>query len=175
MKQEVTVRIFNREYRLLTDETKEYTADLAAALNRRLEDLMKGKSTLSAQDGAALIALEACDDLFKTRSTLENIRSQIKVYFDDANNAKAAAANAEKEAADLKVHYERELAALKAQAAKEIAERDAKIEQLQKEVSLRRSFIPEDNETASDMIAKDISKAINASHIPPYNYNGGKK
>lgn len=138
MKQEVTVRLFNREYRLLTDESKEYTSELAAALNHRMEDLMKGKSTLTAADGAALIALEACDDLYKTRTTLENIRSQIKVYFDDATNAKARAEAAEKENAELK----------------------AKLEQLQKELKLRNGFKKEESISAKDMIAKDISDAL---------------
>ncbi|MBR6046428.1 MAG: cell division protein ZapA [Ruminococcus sp.] len=148
MKQEVTVKIFNREYKLLTDESKEYTAELAAALNHRLEDLLKGKSTLTVQDGAALIALEACDDLYKTRTNLENIRSQIKVYFDDAANAKARAEAAEKEAAALK----------------------ERIAQLEKEIKLRKSFAPDDDISASDMIAKDISDALGGSPVSGYGF-----
>ena len=142
MKKEVTVRIFNRDYRLLTDETPEYSNNLAAALNRRFAEITKGKSTLTAQDGAALIALEAFDDLIKTRSNLENIRSQIKVYFDDASNAKARAEAAEKENAELK----------------------NKIEQLKKEINLRKSFTPEETVNAKDMISRDISKALGGSY-----------
>lgn len=148
MKQEVKVKIFNKEYRLLTDETAEYTNELAAALNHRLEDLLKGKSTLSAQDGAALIALEACDDLYKTRSNLENIRSQIKVYFDDATKAKARAEAAEKENAQLK----------------------ERVEQLQKELKFRNSFAREENVSAKDMIAKDISDALSGGSVSGYGY-----
>ncbi len=172
MKQEVTVRIFNRDYRLITDESKEYTADLASALNRRLAELLSGKSTLSAQDGAALIALEACDDLFKTRSNLENIRSQIKVYFDDATKAKARADAAEKECAELRAAMEKELAAVRAESEKTIAELTAKVEQLQKEISLRKSFTAEDNATAKDMIARDISDAL--GNVPEHKYKFGK-
>ncbi len=152
MKQEVTVKIFNREYRLLTDETKEYTAELAAALNRRLEEMISGKSTLSAQDGAALIALEACDDLYKTRTTLENIRSQITAYFDEATKAKARAEAAEKENAALK----------------------ERIEQLQKEVRLRKSFAPEEEVNAKDMIAKDIKEALGGAPTGGYGSFGKK-
>lgn len=148
MKQEVKVKIFNKEYRLLTDETAEYTNELAAALNHRLEDLLKGKSTLSAQDGAALIALEACDDLYKTRSNLENIRSQIKVYFDDATKAKARAEAAEKENAQLK----------------------ERVEQLQKELKLRNGFVREETVSAKDMIAKDISDALSGGSTTGYGY-----
>ena len=42
----------------------------------------------------------------------------------------------------------------------------AKVEQLQKELSLRKSFTPEDNDTAEDMIAKDISKALGNPETP---------
>ena len=142
MKKEITVRIFGRDYRLLTDETEEYSRDLAGALNRRFEEITKGKSTLSAQDGAALIALEAFDDLIKTRSNLENIRSQIKVYFDDATNAKTRAEAAEKENAELK----------------------AKVEQLKREIQLRKSFAPEEPSSAKDMISRDISNALDGSY-----------
>lgn len=142
MKKEITVRIFGRDYRLLTDETEEYSRDLAGALNRRFEEITKGKSTLSAQDGAALIALEAFDDLIKTRSNLENIRSQIKVYFDDATNAKTRAEAAEKENAELK----------------------AKVEQLKREIKLRKSFAPEEPASAKDMISRDISEALDGSY-----------
>ena len=167
MKHEVTVRIFNRDYRLLTDESAEYTHDLASALNRRMAELLNGKSTLTPQDGAALIALEACDDLFKTRSNFENVRKQITVYFDEATAAKARAEAAEKKCAELKAAYEKEIAELKAASDKEIAELKAKVEQLRKEVSLRKSFAAEDNDTAEDMIAKDISKALGDPDTPP--------
>lgn len=170
MKQEVTVRIFNRDYRLLTDETKEYTADLASALNRRLAELLNGKSTLTPQDGAALIALEACDDLFKTRSNFENVRGQIKVYFDEANAAKARAEAAEKECAELKLSSQKETAALKAKYEAEISELKAKVEQLQKEISLRKSFSPDDSATAQDMIAKDISDALGGGTAAKYGF-----
>ena len=170
MKHEVTVRIFNRDYRLLTDESAEYTNDLASALNRRMAELLDGKSTLTSQDAAALIALEACDDLFKTRSNFENIRNQISNYFDDATASKARAEAAEKKCAELKAASEKELAELKAASDKEIAELKARVEQLQKEISLRKSFASEDSDTAKDMIAKDISKALGTPEPPKYGF-----
>ena len=166
MKHEVTVRIFNRDYRLLTDETAEYTHDLAAALNRRMAELLNGKSTLNSQDAAALIALEACDDLFKTRSNFENVRKQITDYFNDATASKARAEAAEKKCAEQKAAYEKQIADLKASYEAETAELKAKVEQLKKEVSLRKSFAGEDNDTAEDMIAKDISKALGGPEAP---------
>lgn len=138
MKHEVTVRLFGRDYNLYTEESKEYTDELAAALNRRMEDMTTGKSTLSVQDAAALIALETFDTLHKLRVNQENIRSQIKVYFDDANEAKARAEALEKENAELK----------------------AKLEQIQKEIKLRKAFVPEEEISAKDMISREISEAL---------------
>lgn len=142
MKHEVTVRLFNRDYNLVTEESKEYTDQLVGALNRRMEEMTGGKSTMSVQDAAALIALETFDTLNKLRINQENIRSQIKVYFDDANQAKARAEAAEKENAELK----------------------QKLEQLQKEIRLRKSFVPEETISAKDMIAKDISEALGSDY-----------
>lgn len=142
MKHEVTVRLFGRDYNLYTDESKEYTDELAAALNRRMEDMTSGKSTLSVQDAAALISLETFDTLHKLRVNQENIRSQIKVYFDDANEAKARAEALEKENAELR----------------------AKLEQMQKEVKLRKSFVPEEEISAKDMISKEISEALGSDY-----------
>lgn len=153
MKHEVTVRLFNRDYNLVTEESKEYTDQLAAALNRRMEEMTGGKSTLSVQDAAALIALETFDTLHKLRVNQENIRSQIKVYFDDANQAKARAEAAEKENAELK----------------------QKLEQLQKEIKLRKSFAPEEEISAKDMIAKDISEALGSDYADHSSLLGKKK
>ena len=153
MKHEVTVRLFNRDYNLITEESKEYTDQLAAALNRRMEEMTGGKSTLSVQDAAALIALETFDTLHKLRVNQENIRSQIKVYFDDANQAKARAEAAEKENAELK----------------------QKLEQLQKEIKLRKSFAPEEEISAKDMIAKDISEALGSDYADHSSLLGKKK
>ncbi|WP_124100291.1 cell division protein ZapA [Ruminococcus sp. Marseille-P6503] len=150
MKNEVTVKIFNREFRLLTDETKEYTDRLASELNRKMAELIKAKPTLSLQDAAALICLECCDELTKARQSIENIRSQIKDYVDDAGEARTAADEAQKELRTLR----------------------ERVAQLEKEVKLRKSFAEEGEKlSAKDMISHDINKALENKY--PYNY--GKK
>ncbi len=150
MKNEVTVKIFNREFHLLTDETKEYTDRLAAELNRKMAELLKAKPTLSLQDAAALICLECCDELSKARQNIENIRSQIKDYVDDAGEARSAADEAQKELRTLR----------------------ERVAQLEKEVKLRKSFADESEKlSAKDMISHDINKALENKY--PYNY--GKK
>lgn len=102
MKNEITVRLFNREYRLKTDETKEYTDKLAKELNQRMSELLQAKLTMSIQDATALIALECYDELVKSRENVERIRTQVKQYVDDAAKAEAEADVAKQEIAKLK-------------------------------------------------------------------------
>ncbi len=150
MKNEVNVKIFNREYRLMTDETKEYTDRLATELNRKMAELLQGTSTLSATDASAIICLECYDELVKARQSIENIRSQIKGYVDEASFAKETAEELLEENEKLK----------------------ARVEQLEKEVRLRQNFAGEKpNANAKDMISQDINKALENRY--PYNY--GKK
>ena len=101
MKNEITGKIFNREYRLLTDETKEYTDKLAKDLNEKMSELMLSKLTMSVQDAAALIALECYDELMKSRENVDRIRTQVKDYIDDASQAKTKAEEAQEEVAKL--------------------------------------------------------------------------
>ena len=97
MKNEITVRLFNRDYRLITDETKEYTDKLARDLNERMSELLQTKLTMSIQDAAALIALECYDELIKSRENVERIRTQVKDYIDDASQSKIKSDKAQSE------------------------------------------------------------------------------
>lgn len=97
MKNEITVRLFNRDYRLITDETKEYTDKLAKELNERMSELLQTKLTMSIQDAAALIALECYDELVKSRENVERIRTQFKDCIDDASQSKMKSDKAQSE------------------------------------------------------------------------------
>ncbi len=145
MKNELTVKIFNKEYRLISDESQEYTDKLAKELNRRMSQLLNSKTMMSHQDAAALIALETYDELFKARESVENIRSQIKSYADEAGEQKTKA----------------DEAAAQVEALKE------KVAQLEKEVKLRTKLSSDkDKSSANDIISQDIQKALNGTNVP---------
>ncbi len=144
MKNNVTVRIYNREYHLVTDETKDYTDKLVAELNRKAADLLKVNCMLSLQDAAALVSFESFYDMVKTRQNIENIRSQIKGYVDDAEKAREAEEKSEKE-----------LIALR-----------ERVKQLERELELRRLL--DDNNSVKDIISQDFNKA---SENKKYPYN----
>lgn len=143
MKNELTVKLFNKDYCLITDETKEYTDKLAKELNERMSQLMDAKIMMSHQDAAALIALETYDELTKARESVESIREQIKTFADEAQTQRAAAEKANARVASL----------------------EERVRQLEKEVKLRTKLSSEKSD-AEDILSQDIQKAINGSNVP---------
>ena len=89
MKNKVLVKIYGRDYLLATEESQGYSDRLADMLNEKLRKAMTGKSELSRLDGAMLVALEALDEAYKNRKSIDNIRGQIKDYVEAADKAKA--------------------------------------------------------------------------------------
>ena len=106
MKNKLKVNIYNRTYNLLSEESQEYTNKLALVINSKIKGMMKAIPSLSVQDAAVLTALDCLDELSKANQNIENIRTQIKDYVDDAGRARSQADEAQKEIRELqaKVH-----------------------------------------------------------------------
>lgn len=116
----VKVRIFGKDYILNTEETETYALKLAALLNQKLEKTVKGASNMSKLDAAALVALDSVDEAYKSSANLENIRTQIKKYADEAAKSKEAVAELQIENRELR----------------------EKIAQLEKEIAVRKALTP---------------------------------
>ncbi len=84
----VKVKIYNREYSLQSEETPEYTRLLAKKLDTQIEQMMTGGNATSLVDSCVLIALSALDECQKANDNIDNIRTQIKDYVDDAGDAR---------------------------------------------------------------------------------------
>ncbi|MGN1113701.1 MAG: cell division protein ZapA [Oscillospiraceae bacterium] len=97
----INVKLFNRQYCLKTDETKEYTEQLVKELNERMSEMLQSKLTMSVQDAAALIALECYEGLKKAKENEDRIRSEVHDYAEDASQAKAKAESAQQEVQNL--------------------------------------------------------------------------
>lgn len=98
----VKVKIYNREYTLQTEETPEYTRLLAKKLDNQIEQMMAGGSATSLVDSCVLIALSALDECQKANDNIDNIRTQIKDYVDDAGEARLKCDELQKENRALK-------------------------------------------------------------------------
>ena len=106
MKNKLKVNIYNRTYNLLSEESQEYTNKLALVINSKIKGMMKAIPSLSVQDAAVLTALDCLDELSKANQNIENIRTQIKDYVDDAGRARSQADEAQKEIRELQEQLE---------------------------------------------------------------------
>lgn len=136
------VTICGKDYTLTSEDSKEYTQKLAAILDKRIRDMKAKFSSLSITDCAVLTALDCMDELAQSNKNIDNIRSQIKDYVDDANRARTQSNSSQ-----------REIKALK-----------EKIEMLEKELQERTNYTgTNSNDTlvsAKDMLSQDIEKAL---------------
>lgn len=101
----VKLTIRGTNYVINTDESVEYTESLGRKIDERMNEIMKGSFFITATQAAILVALEMADQLTKSEKNVENFRSQIKDYLEDAAKAKTE-----------RDYYKRELERVKTEA-----------------------------------------------------------
>ena len=142
MKNKLKVTIHNRDYTLISDETKEYTDKLAMAVDTKIKMLLRKSPSLSVTDAAVICALDAADELAKANANIENIRSQIKDYVEEAGRARIQVDEAHKQ----------------------IALQREKIAQLEADLKARTTITKNAEEkpvSAEDILSAEIAEAIN--------------
>ncbi len=97
MENRVKVRIIGREYTLITENSPEYTQDLAAKLDSKMNEMLSASKTLSGIDVAILAALDAMDEAFKAAESADNIRLQLGEYMTSADKARQKFESGKKE------------------------------------------------------------------------------
>ncbi len=107
MKNRIKIKIYNKEFSLQTEESQEYTLALAKKLDSQLNALISSSQSLSLIDACVLTSLSALDDCEKAKSDVDNLRTQIKDYLDDAGEARLKADELQKEIRELKAEIER--------------------------------------------------------------------
>lgn len=106
MANKVKVRILGRDYTLGTENSTEYTKNLAAELDAKMNEMLAQGGSLSGIDVAILCALDAMDDCRRASTNADNIRLQLGEYVASAARAHAGAENAKKEVQSLKKRIE---------------------------------------------------------------------
>lgn len=106
MENKVKVRIIGREYTLGTDNSPEYTANLAEELDAKMNSMLSQTASLSGLDVAILCALDAMDECSKAAANADNIRLQLGEYVAAADRAQANAETYKKEISHLKKRIE---------------------------------------------------------------------
>ena len=88
MQNKVKVTICGKEYALQTDETPSYLIGLAKRLDHQITEMVNSSDNISVQAASVLIALQCLDEANKSNESIDNIRTQIKDYVDDAGRAR---------------------------------------------------------------------------------------
>ena len=84
----VKVTICGKEFSLKTDDSPSYLIELAKKVDTEIYKMASSADNMSAQSAAILVALSAFDEAQKANDSIDNIRTQIKEYVDDACKAR---------------------------------------------------------------------------------------
>ena len=98
----VKVTVCGKEFALQTEELPSYFIGLAKKLDRDIMRMVDIGDNISVQSAAMLAALSSYDEAQKANDSIDNIRTQIKEYVDDACRARSERDEAVKELSTLK-------------------------------------------------------------------------
>lgn len=82
------VTICNKEFSLQTEEEPAYYIDLAKKVENSILGFAKSSDSVTVFSASVLSALQAFDEAKKANDSIDNIRTQIKEYVDDACQAR---------------------------------------------------------------------------------------
>lgn len=103
----VKVIICGKEYMLQTEEPASYVYGLAKMLEKKINDVTSGGSSISPYSASIMVALSTLDDLSKAQATAESVRNQAKQYVDEAGKSRIERDAALKEVDMLKMQIDK--------------------------------------------------------------------
>ncbi|MBQ4486230.1 MAG: cell division protein ZapA [Oscillospiraceae bacterium] len=103
----VKVKIAGREFSLRTDDSPEYLIKIAQRTDFELKRIMRDNPGFGIQNASVITALTAFDEAEKLNITLENIRSQIQSYVQDAAKARSAKERLSQKKTELEAEIDR--------------------------------------------------------------------
>ena len=109
----VTLNICGTDYVVTTDETPGYMQELGAQLDARIRNVMNSNERTSLVMATVITALMQADEAKKAAQSADNLRKQLKTFFDDNNRTRVESESLRREIAQLrreKEELERKLA-----------------------------------------------------------------
>lgn len=100
--QKVTLNICGTDYVVTTDEAPGYMQELGAQLDTQIRNVMNGNERTSLVMATVMTALMHADEAKKATQAADNLRKQLKSFFDDNNRSRGEADNLRREIAQLK-------------------------------------------------------------------------
>lgn len=100
--QKVTLNICGTDYVITTDEAPGYMQELGAQVDAKIRNLMNANNRTSLVMASVMTALMQADEAKKATQTADNLRKQLKSFFDDNNRSRSETENLRREVARLK-------------------------------------------------------------------------
>ncbi len=104
--QKVTLNICGTDYAVTTDEAPGYMQELGAKVDARIRNLMNGSDRTSLVMATVMTALIEADEAQKAVQAADNLRKQLKSFFDDNNRSRVEADSLRREVERLKKENE---------------------------------------------------------------------
>ena len=180
-KNKITVFVSGHKLTLITEESEKYVTDIASKVETAINSLFAG-SNMSKEKCAVMAALDFCDDEFKSRMTLNEVKEQVKDYIEDTAKLKAEIEALKAENEKLKGEKEELLKSKKTMIASavEIKKEKTVVEEIEissdddlffdDEEEVETAIEPDEKEeTATEKKApKAEKKRHNHEHVNPY-------
>ena len=98
----VTVTICGTDYVITTDENPGYMQELGAQLDARIRNVMNSNERTSLVMATVITALMQADEAKKAAQSADNLRKQLKTFFDDSNRTRVESEALRREVAQLR-------------------------------------------------------------------------
>ena len=96
MANRVTINICGEEYTFIAEESATYMQKVGTYVSEKMEEVLK-TAKVGRTDAAILTAANIADELFKSQTASEQLRSQIKGYLDEASRAQSEVSELKRE------------------------------------------------------------------------------
>lgn len=87
-KNKIIITIAGSETVILSDESREYTLELAGIVDTRIRSLLQANSKVTLPMAAILTAMDLCNENEKNKSTLDRMREEIRCYLEQTTELK---------------------------------------------------------------------------------------
>ncbi len=105
-KQKVTLNICGTSYVVTTEDSAGYMQELGAKVDASIRNMMNSNERASLVTASVMTALMQADEAKKAVQSADNLRKQLKSFFDDSNRSRSETDNLRREIARLKQENE---------------------------------------------------------------------
>ena len=174
-KNKITVFVSGHKLTLITEESEKYVTDIASKVETAINSLFSA-SNMSKEKCAVMAALDFCDDEFKSRMTLNEVKEQVKEYIEDTAKLRAENEALKAEIEKIKGEKEELLKSKKTMIASAVEIKKEKTVTEEIEISSDDDLFFDDEDENTDVaVEKEEAKAPkvekkrhNHEHVNPY-------